>query len=303
MRSRTVHLLSWFSGLVGLAIVVWYFRPSSFVSQLESVGVWGSLGWLSLTLCARLLLVEVTVLPIRALGYSIRRADAFWIGWIRTFVNQIVPLLGLAIYTREVRRKANIPWSAIVALSTPMILLAIAALSVIGLFAVVSNTTYMGASAIPMLITFAVVGIGSVFVATHVAWVIDRLPIARYLFAEQSAAAFRRLSEGTRLISGLMVLHALAILVRGTRIWLLFVLVGAEMSMAAALLVIVVAESTALFQITPGGLGLREGAIIGSAVLLDLPPELGAVVALIDRLFVVAITTFLAIPGYVLVRR
>ncbi|MEX2495824.1 MAG: lysylphosphatidylglycerol synthase domain-containing protein, partial [Woeseia sp.] len=251
MRSRTVHLLSWFAGLAGLAIVVWYFRPSDFISQVESVGVWGGFGWLFLTLCARMLLVEVAVLPIRALGYSFRRADAFWLGWIRTFVNQIVPLLGLAIYSREVRRKANIPWSVVVALSTPMVLLAAAALSVIGLFAVLSNAEYMGQSGIPMLITFAVVGSGSVFVATHVAWMIDRLPGATHLFAEQSAAAFRRLSDCNRLIAGLIGLHVLAILVRGARIWLLFVLFGAEMSVAAAVLVIVIAESTTLFQVTP----------------------------------------------------
>jgi uncharacterized membrane protein YbhN (UPF0104 family) len=283
--------------------VIWYFQPSNFASQLEKVGVGGALGWLFLTLGARLCLVETIVLPIRALGFSFQRSDAFWLGWVRTFANQIVPLSGLAIYTREIRRKADIPWSGIVALSTPTFLLATAALSVIGLCAIVSNVSYVGASTLPMLIAFTAIGGGSLFAATHAAWMIDRLPVATFLFAEQSAAAFRRLSERSRLIATLILLHALAILVRGTRIWLLFLLVGAEMTLPAALLVIAIAESAALFQITPGGLGLREGAIIGGAVLLHISPELGATVALIDRLFIVAITTLLAIPGYVLVRR
>lgn len=303
MRSRTLHLYSWFLGLLGVAVVVWYFRPSTFAAQVETIGVAGGAGWFFLTLCARFLLVEVAALPIRVLGSSIRRADLFWIGWIRTFVNQIIPFLGLAIYTREVKRKANIPWAEVLALSTPTVLLAATALSAVGLLAVAVNSTYMGGSVVPMLIAFAAVGSCSMFVATHAAWVIDRLPIAKYMFAGQSAAAFRKLSEGMHLLAGLIMLHILAILVRGARIWLLFMLLGAEISVTEALLVIVLAEATTLFQITPGGLGLREGAIIGSAVLLEIPAELGAAVALIDRLFVVATTTFLAIPGYVLVRR
>ena len=303
MRRRTPHLLSWFAGLFGLVIVVWYFQPANFAVELRRVGISGCLGWVFLTVCARLILVEVAVLPMQTLGFSLRRSDAFWIGWIRTFVNQIAPLFGLAIYTREIRRKVDIPWSGVVALSTPMFLLAAVALSGIGLFAVAINDTYVGASAVPMLVTFAAVGSGSMFAATHAAWMIEKLRVSKFVFAEESAAAFRRLSESTPLMLRLLGLHALAILVRGARIWLLFVLVGAEMSLAAALLVVVIAESTALFQITPGGLGLREGAIIGGAIVLHISPDVGAVVALIDRLFVVATTTLLAIPAYLLVRR
>lgn len=303
MRSRVSHVLSWCAGLLGLVIVIWYFQPSGFASQLGTVGVRGTLAWLFLTLGARLCLVETIVLPIRALGFSFQRADAFWLGWVRTFANQIVPLSGLTIYTREIRRKADIPWSGIVALSTPTFLLATTALSFIGLCAIASNAKYVGVSTLPMLIAFTAIGIGSLFAATHAAWMIDRLPVAAFLFAQQSAAAFRRLAQSSRLIATLILLHALAMLARGTRIWLLFLLLGADVSLPAALLVIVVAESAALFQITPGGLGIREGAIIGGAVLLHISPELGATVALIDRLFIVALTTLLAVPGYVLVRR
>lgn len=302
-RSQTPHLLSWIAGLSGLLIVIWYFRPANFLSELGRVGIGGCLGWLILTLCARLLLVETTVLPIQALGYSLRRSDAFWIGWIRTFANQIAPLFGLAIYTRELRRLANLPWSGIVALSTPVFLLATSAMSIIGFSAIATNGEYVGASAVPMLIAFAAVGSGSIFAATHAAWLLEKLPFARSLFAEQSAAAFRRLSVHSLFILRLIALHALAILVRGARLWLLFTLVGAQISLPAALLVIVIAESAALFQITPGGLGLREGAVIGAAALLNISPELGAVVALIDRLLVVGTTTILAIPAYLLVRR
>lgn len=303
MRNRKLHLLSWFVGLSGLGIVIWHFQLSTFISEIRRVGVEGCLAWLLLTFSGRLLLVETTVLPIGALGYSLKRSDAFWIGWIRTFVNQIVPFLGLAVYTSQIQRRCDMPWSGIVALSTPMLFLATAALSAIGMIAVASNVTYIGASAVPILIAFVVVGGGSMFAATHAGWMIEKLPIAPFSFTEQSAAAFRRLSQGSVLIPRIVALQILAILLFGTRIWLLFILVGAEVSLSEALLIVVIAESAALFQITPGGLGLREGTIIGAAVLLNISPDLGAVVALIDRLFSVATTTLLTIPAYVLLRR
>jgi uncharacterized membrane protein YbhN (UPF0104 family) len=303
MRTRKLHLLSWFAGLSALLIVVWHFQLSTFFSEIRRVGIEGCLAWLVLTFCGRLLLVEIAVLPIGALGYSLRRFDAFWIGWIRTFANQIVPFLGLAVYTRQIQRRCDMPWSGIVALSTPMFFLATAAMSTIGLFAVAMNVAHVGASTVPMLVAFALVGSGSVFAATHAGWMIGKLPNTPFSFTEQSAAAFRRISEGSLLVLRLIALHAFAILVLGTRIWLLFVLVGAEVSLSAALLIIVIAESAALFHITPGGLGLREGTIIGAAILLEISPELGAVVALIDRLFSVATTTFMAIPAFVILRR
>lgn len=302
-RKKVSHLLSWCAGLLGLVVVTWYFQPVKFASQLEKVGVTGALLWLLLTLGARLCLVETIVLPIRALGFSFQRSDAFWLGWVRTFANQIVPLSGLAIYAREIRRKTNIPWSGIVALSTPTFLLAATVLSFIGLCAIASNVNYVGPSTLPMMLAFTAVGCASLFAATNAGWIIDRVPLATLLFPHRSAEAFRRLAKRRRLITALLVLHGLAILVRGTRIWILFVFLGAEMGLPAALLIIVVAESAALFQITPGGLGLREGAIVGGSIILHMSPELGATVALIDRLFMVAITTLMAIPGYALIRR
>jgi uncharacterized membrane protein YbhN (UPF0104 family) len=66
---------------------------------------------------------------------------------------------------------------------------------------------------------------------------------------------------------------------------------------------IVIAESAALIQLTPGGMGLREGAIIGSAILLGVSPDVGALVALIDRLFIIGTTTVLAVPGLFIIRQ
>ena len=62
-------------------------------------------------------------------------------------------------------------------------------------------------------------------------------------------------------------------------------------------LLIAIAESTLLIQLTPGGLGLREGAILGGAALLGIPVTLATSVALLDRLLVMALTALLTPPA------
>jgi uncharacterized membrane protein YbhN (UPF0104 family) len=67
--------------------------------------------------------------------------------------------------------------------------------------------------------------------------------------------------------------------------------------------VLAIAESALLLNVTPGGLGVREGALLGGAALVGVDAPVAASVALIDRLFMIAVTTLLAAPGYVVLRR
>lgn len=297
------HIASWCAGVLGLAFVIWYFQLAEFGRQIARIGFAGGLAWLLLTLMARCCLVEVTVRPVQALGFRLSRIDAFWIGWIRTFANQIVPLSGLAFFTAEIRRKAKVPWSGMLALSTPLFLFAAAALGVVGTAGTIAGWDYLGPSSVPMLVAFTLLGGGAIIAATHAGWVLDKLPGTRFLFVRESADAFRQLASCRLLVTQVIGFHVLAMLLRGVRLWLLFRIAGAEIDVAGALLLIVIVEGVGLLQVTPGGLGLREGAIIGGAVLLGTPAETGALVALIDRLFLIVLTALLALPGYLLLRR
>lgn len=287
----------WLLGLLGLAFVIAYFDPADFLEQLRTVGLGGVIGWLVLTLVARAVMAEITVLLVRVLGFSLRRADAFWINWIRTFANQVMPLSGVAVFAYEVRRKLGIPWPALAALSTPLIFLSSTALGVLGCLAVVSNLAHMDTAAIPMLAAFSVLLCLSLLAVSRAEWLIGKLPRKLSSQAHGMATSLRKLSAG-HVIGKVILLNAVAIVFRGSRLWLLFRVIGIDIDWTGALLLIVVSESTMLFQITPGGLGLREGAIVGVAALLGIQTEVGAAVALIDRLFVVGTTTFMAVPAY-----
>ncbi len=302
-RLRLVSAASWLAGVVGLVAMVLYFQPARFGEALQAVGFGGGLVWLLLTLLSRLALVEVTVRPLALLGHPLARSDAFWIGWVRTFSNQVLPLSGLALYAHQVRRKTGLSWTAMVSLSSPQFLLAAVAIGMLGLMAVLSSWHALGPAASALLVAFGVVTAGAVLVATNAAWFIERLPRVISKRAGRVAASFRTLASSGREITILVALHCGAVLFRGSRLLVLFAAVGEALGWREALLLLAVAESSMLIQLTPGGLALREGAVVGAALLVQISAEVGVMVALIDRLLVVCVTVLLAIPGFIFLHR
>lgn len=303
MRRRVVTVSSWLAGLCGIAAIVYFVRPGDFGSALGLVGIHGGSLWLLLTLIARLFLVETTVLPLEALGFSFGRMNAFWLGWVRSFSNQILPLSGLAVYAHEIRRRTDIPWSGMAALSTPQFFLAATSLGVVGIFAAILGANVIGQAAAPTAIVFALIGSGSFIVAYKVSWLLGLLPDSLSTKAVDAARAFATIAEKPNLLTKLIACHLGALLLRGGRVLVLFYAIGQAMEWREALLLLAIIESAAVFQLTPGGLGLREGAIVGAAVLLGIPAETGATVALIDRLFVIGTTSLLLAPAIAFVRK
>lgn len=298
-----MHFLSWLAGVIGLVIIIWYFRSIQFGEQLRTIGVLGLAGWLAATMSARLIQVEIAVTSIAALGFSLRRLDAFWIGWIRTFANQILPLSGLAVFAYHVRQKSGIPWAELTALSRPMLFYASAALGLLGM--VVASVSLLQGSfdVVPMLVGFASLIVVALLLS---GWSIKLLGAAmgsKSTVAAQITGAFNKLSGRPGLTVVLILMNVVVLLFRGSRILLMFMVIGVDLNLADALLLIVISETTMIIQLTPGGLGVREGAIIGAAVLVGISMEDAATIALADRLLVAGITSVLAFPAYLFLRR
>ena len=92
MHKRFIKPLSWLLGISFIVVIILFFRPQEFFETIAAVGVSGLLQWILLTLIARVVLAETTVAPLKVLGFNMRRSDAFWIGWIRTFANRYLSL-------------------------------------------------------------------------------------------------------------------------------------------------------------------------------------------------------------------
>ena len=165
------------------------------------------------------------------------------------------------------------------------------------------NFSVFGGAALPTLAVFIVVAAASLLVALRPGALTARVPGAIRRRLESFVAPATRLARFPGLVPALTLIQCLIVLLHGARLWVLFAAVGVPLAWHEALLVLVIAEGAALFQITPGGLGLREGAILGAALLLNVSPEAAAGVALFDRFCMMAVTTLLAAPALVRIHR
>lgn len=303
LKKTLVTLGSWLVGILGVIAIIWYYQPQDFAGTLQSIGILGVLGWVVLTLISRVCAAEATVAPLGALGFHMTRPDAFWISWIRTFANQIVPMAGIAAYAHMVRRRVGIRWSQLAALGQPQLLLAAAAIGIVGLVATAVNFERLHASAYGFMLMYGLLVLLTLAFASGAHWLVESLPRALAIRAAGTSDALRTMAKHPHLIQKLLLFHIAAVLLRGSRIGFLFAAAGISLDWAELLLVLAVAESALLLNITPGGLGIREGAVLGGAALVGIAAPIAASVALIDRLFMVAITTLLAAPAIAILRK
>lgn len=295
--------LSWIAGIAGVVGVFAYVGPSNLPQMMRAVGFSGVLAWAAITLLARVILVETTTAPLRALGFNLRRSDAFWVGWLRTFANQIFPAAGVVAYTQAIRSKVGISWAEIAALAAPQFVLVAAALGVVGLAALYFNLEALqGISIVALAAIYGGVLLAALLISHGAHSVITLLPKSISARIETTSEALRKFAARPTLVMLVVSCHVATILLRGLRMWLLFGAASVALDWREALLIVAVAESSMLIQLTPGGLGIREGAVIAGALLAGVPAEVAAGVALLDRLFVIAITTLLTPPAVVALR-
>jgi uncharacterized membrane protein YbhN (UPF0104 family) len=294
--------LSWLTGMALVAAVVVYVGPQQLTAMFRSIGVVGVLAWSAITIAARLVQTGTTVAPLSVLGFRVHYGDVFWMGWLRTFANQVLPAAGVVAYIKALRHKFDIPWPQLAALATPQFVLAAAALGIIGVAAVLSNLEAPDLPHVLLLTAYGVVLLVAVGVARGAHTVLRVLPpfIAERL--ETTSDALRDLAKRPQLLLVVIASHTGTILLRGSRVWLLFAMVGYSLSWNEALLIAAVAESSILIQFTPGGLGIREGALLVGAALVGIPIEAAAGIAVVDRILMLAITALLAPPAVVALR-
>ena len=303
MKSRLLLLLPWLSGVALLVALVVIFSPENLWVVIGGTGISGIAIWAGLTVTARLIQAQTTVLPVNALGYHIRLRDAFWIGWIRTFANQLVPVSGVAAYAKIIRQKTNMNWSELASLAAPQFVLAAAALGLVGIAATSVNMQALGELFVTLSAVFVVLLLVSIALIRGVSGFIGLFPKSLSTRLEKTALALQTFATRRGLLMTVVSCHAATILLRGGRLWLLFAAAGVALDWNQVLLVVAVAESSLLIQLTPGGLGIRESAVLVGAALVGIPADVAISVALIDRLLVIGITVFLTPPAIVFLRQ
>tara|TARA_R110002073_G_scaffold132514_5_gene279438 strand:- start:1275 stop:2207 length:933 start_codon:yes stop_codon:yes gene_type:complete len=300
MKVRAVKIFSWIIGLFMLCMLFLWIDFKELSRIFTQIGFMGVVIWALITLFVRLLYAEITVLPLSVFEAKISRMDAFWIGWVRTFANQILPLSGLAVYIKAIKDRAGVSWSEISALATPQFFISAMAVSLLGMISTVIALDIEDFGLI-LLVIYSVIFIISLVLILQTPYVMRAFPSSLSKRLISSADAFEKISSSPKLILLLVIYYCGVILLRVVRLWLLFMLAGQELDWQTALILGVIAESTLIIQLTPGGIGLREGSILAGAVFMGVDGGLAASVAIIDRLLVVSMTVVFVLPsGYFL---
>src|SRR5690606_24248857 len=211
--------------------------------------------------------------PISAMGHTFPWEQAFWLTWARTFCNQIVPLSGVA-YFATFMKKIGLSWGELTALGSPQLLIAAAASGGVGLAAVILNADVLdGTGGFALGAVFATMTIAALGLAIGAAKWISLLPTDLRARLASSSDALARLGRKRKLIFGLFGVHATAVSLRALRLFVLLYALGVEIDFATTLLLSSVGEIALLTNLTPGGIGLREGTLLGAAIVLGVDAE------------------------------
>lgn len=296
-------LISWVVGILAIVVIAWIFRPQGVLEALLAFDPLALAGWLGLTLIARLFLAGTTVQPLKALGFDMSVGVAFWIGWVRTFSNLFLPLSGIAAYAKLVRARVGLSWSELASLAAPQFVLAVAALGLVGLTATAINVQRFDAPILVIASFYLVITVAAIAAASSAGWLFHLLPDAVSRRLTGTSSALRKLAGTPGLMGKVVLFHALAIVLRGARIWFVFSVIGVTLDWRELLLLVAITESSMLVNLTPGGLGVREGLLLGGAALLDITAAIAASAALIDRILTYLLATGLSIPAFLFLNK
>lgn len=291
------RIASWAFGICTLVAVIWTVGGLDMDGVLKLLSGHIVASWVALTVLIRLLQVEVLVRPVHALGGSLPRLQAFWLSWARTFLNQVIPMSGMAYYAAFMRQRSGMAWGYIGALAYPQFVLSLTASALFGTIvtplALDMNQPlhWLILSSFGMLLAGGVLLVwGSPRVMPFVAGWAPKL-----LTAHQGII---KLNEKTHLVPLLFGLHFLGVLLRASRLYLIFSAFIDQTPIIGTAFLSALGETGFLLQLTPGGIGIRELAVTGAAMIEGTSPELALTVAVADRALIILVTALMALPAF-----
>lgn len=297
MIREFLKLGSWVGGVCTVIAIAYFYGFSDLLQSLLTIPLPVVVAWVGVTLFMRVLLTEALVLPLGALGSPLRRLDVFCMGWIRTFFNQIIPMTGMIYLAGFIRSRSAMAWSRIAALGSPLFLVASQATAIVGIIGVALNAAALGSLAAPVGMIFVLVAAIATVLNSSALYRSHLFPRALPHAIEGGSEALDALKRQPLLALQIFLFHVLVLLLRGFRLWILFLAFSIDVSYQSILLLTALGSIALLVQITPGGIGVQEGILIATSYLMGIDPEIMAGIALIDRLLTVLLVVILTVPS------
>jgi uncharacterized protein (TIRG00374 family) len=203
-----------------------------------------------------------------------------------TMVNYLVPArAGLVVRAAYLKRVHSLSVTAYAALTALLLLMSVSVASILGLLGFALHRSASGSSAASLGLVFVatlVISLSLVLLMPHALRLSPRMARLR-----DRADAFRSglltWRRNPRLATTFVATTALWILAQATRLWIAFRSVGVELSFAGVLMIQALVGVAFVVSLTPGNLGVKEGAIAFAAAALGIGSQLGLLVGLVDR--------------------
>jgi len=282
----------WIAGLLSIILLFIWIGSGEFIKLFRSVSLYIFFGWIIATILAKLFIASTLSLLVYATDNRISTWSAFCLNGMQSFFNQLLPLTGLAYSAAFLHHQYKVRWDHIAAFIPLQFLIPAFVIGCLGCLASLLNMNQLDQMTWALAAIFSTSSLLSIMTIKY--WVATaKLPLLR-TYLTPTNVIFTKITADKKLIFLLIALHVAALLMRAARLWILFSASDTPITFVTALCLSTIADITFLIQLTPGGMGLREGALIGGATLLGMDIESVAAIALIDRVLDISLVLLIA---------
>ncbi len=292
-RGTATAWLVWLAVLCGVGVYVWWQRAA-----LEEVTVArpGAAVWLSVAVAVNLVASnELNLLMVTRVGAPLGRRESFWLTWIATFMNSLIPgRAGAAFRAWYLKRAYGLAYAAFAStvlgyyVAVAFVSGALAAIALSRLGDVEGRIALERASWI--LLALVVVAMALPRVRPGTGWIRNRLAVF--------TSAWRDLLQSRSDLVRVAALAAAQVASSVAALWSASALIGLDLGAAVAITVGSVGALSTLVAVTPGSLGVYEASVAFTGSLLGASAPLLVVAALVQRAALVAILGLGAPVGY-----
>lgn len=210
-----------------------------------------------------------------------------------TMANYYLPARGgMVVRAAYMKRVYGFPLSRYGALTVSITGLTILVAAMIGVIGVIVSASISGDVNQRGLLAFAGVGI-AVVLGVGAAIALSGFAKGDGRFAEvvRSFRAGMTMWAKARGNLAIFLLWTVALFAaQGFRLWLSFRAVGVSVDLSGMMIIQATAAVAFVLALTPGNIGLKEGAVVFSASLLNIDPDLALLASLIDRAAALIVT-------------
>ncbi|MFC2157517.1 YbhN family protein [Acidobacteriota bacterium] len=279
---NTILFLILISGLIYL-----YFNRS-YLQAFSNLGLHEIIGLLFLSYAGFLFLGLGFKFILKIFSLDIPYREWFGLTICNTMFNYYVPARGGTVAKAYyLKKKYGFEYPHYVSLMAGSFIISLVLTSLLGLAAVLLTFIFTGRFILSLALVFSLFLVVSLF-SGFITRVLSKLTVStRFerlnLIMENIKDGLTYFSSHKKATLNFCIFSVLFILFMILRLYVCFIALDFNVSFMAIALIRLIAEFTFLISIVPGNLGIKEGIIVFSASIFEIPLDQAVTAAILDR--------------------